>query len=142
MKSNNSSLIFEGVVVLYNPDDSVVDNIETYLNNLRQLYVIDNSPSPNEGILDILRSNERIVLISNKNEGGIARALNIAADLALKAKAHWLLTMDQDSKFEKEGLDTLIKYVSDLTNESVSIVSPFHQTLFGEPRHFRPGGSR
>ena len=32
-----------GVVVLYNPDDNYIDNINSYINDIDLLYIIDNS---------------------------------------------------------------------------------------------------
>lgn len=41
-----------GVVVLYHPDESVLQNIQSYLSDLDKLYVIDNSENPEQGGAD------------------------------------------------------------------------------------------
>ena len=49
-----------GSVILYNPDSSVINNINTYVEMVSVLYVIDNSIQSNEYILAELRKNNKI----------------------------------------------------------------------------------
>ena len=86
-----------GVVILYNPDEKVIDNIESYLSELDTLLVFDNSESPNTSIVEKIKLLPRIQYISFCENRGISFALNTA----LKVAKHYqfLLTMDQDSKF-------------------------------------------
>lgn len=87
-----------GVVVVYNPDRKLIINIKSYLDHLDQLIVIDNSDSShNFTALDI--HSDKINLIQKPQNIGIASALNIAAEIALKKGYNWMLTMDQDSAF-------------------------------------------
>ena len=90
----------EGVVVLYHPDAVIIDNIGTYINELECLYVIDNSETYTDSIVEQLRYLSNVKYINNGGNKGIANALNAGAKLASAAGAAWLLTMDQDSKFE------------------------------------------
>jgi len=39
-----------GVIVLYNPDGSVINNIVSYIDSLSHLYVIDNSENPDNSL--------------------------------------------------------------------------------------------
>lgn len=110
-----------GVVVLYNPDDNVMDNIKTYIGKLDKLYVVDNSPVPNDN-KDIF-NNKKIEYISNNGNKGIANALNVGAKKAISEKADWLLTMDQDSSFEKGSLEKMINLLNELkTNKLMNEV--------------------
>jgi len=114
-----------GVVVLYNPDPTVIQNIQSYLTFLHILYVIDNSETPNTNIVERLRGlGEKIKYIAFGENRGIAYALNLGATLAIESGADWLLTMDQDSRFEKESISKLVEYCMNLRDDKVIIVAP------------------
>ena len=107
----------EGVVVLYNPSENVKTNINTYLNNLDKLYVVDNSPIPNNNEKNF--TNSKIEYISNNGNKGIANALNVACKRAIKDEADWMLTMDQDSSFKDNGLGKMIIFLNELKNNKI-----------------------
>jgi rhamnosyltransferase len=92
------------VVVMYNPETSFLENIATYLDPVARLYIIDNSESPDKNLYQSLRLNPKVVIISDKINYGIAKALNIAAEKAIQEGYDWLLTMDQDSSFDQDVL--------------------------------------
>lgn len=48
-----------GVVILYNPDDSVLKNIESYASYLDAFYVIDNSTTDNKSLIKKCRKDLR-----------------------------------------------------------------------------------
>lgn len=93
-----------GVVILYHPDIQLLsENIKTYVNGLKQLYVYDNSETKTPGIeeaLFILNPSIQYHYF-NANEG-IAKRLNQAVEQAMLNNYDYLLTMDQDSSF-KDG---------------------------------------
>ena len=113
-----------GVVVLYNPDEKINSNIDSYINHLDRLYIVDNSDVNNKSLFN----NKKIEYIFNGENLGIAKSLNVGAEKAYKEKYDWLLTMDQDSYFEKDNLDKLISFTSKVDYNSVGIVSPWHLT--------------
>lgn len=114
---------FCGMVTLYNPTQENIDNIYEYLDELDKVYLIDNSSIDNS---KLIKKNKKIMYIPNKENLGIATALNIACKQAIKDKFNWILTMDQDSKITKKVLIELIKYVKENDTTDVSIVSPYH----------------
>ena len=58
MQSLFYSVKIAGVVVLYNPDDNVRTNIDSYINELDILYVVDNSPIPNDNNKKITKAKQ------------------------------------------------------------------------------------
>lgn len=88
-------------VVLYNPDDTIFENILTYGNYVDKLIVIDNSLKKNNFLIDKLNEifESKLIYINNNDNLGIATALNQACDKAIELKFKWILTMDQDSSF-------------------------------------------
>ena len=119
---------YAGVVVLFNPTETVLNNINSYIKYLDKLYVVDNTPNKDNSILF---NNKKIEYIPNKKNKGIAYALNVGATNAIKNKFDFLLTMDQDSSFPKESLKKIIDYIENnkpYILKKVGIVSAYHLT--------------
>lgn len=114
-----------GVVVLYNPDKNINKRINSYINKIDKLYLIDNSDDDNS---KMFIKNRKICYICNKKNVGIAKALNIAAKKAFSLKYDWLLTMDQDSEFTDNNLDKLIEYAKKCDYIRTAVISPWHVT--------------
>ena len=111
-----------GVVILYNPEESVIEHIKTYVPYLKKLYVMDNSDEMNEKCI------KKICAISNKIEykflnsnTGIAYPINIVMK-ELKEN-DWLLTMDQDSYFYGGSFRKYIEILPKL-RKNVYAISP------------------
>ncbi|WP_318606621.1 glycosyltransferase [Mitsuokella jalaludinii] len=116
------------VVVLYNPDKTVLKNISTYTSSVGKLYIVDNTPDGKiKKSFDIssLSNTEYIQLGENK---GIAYALNKGMEMAKRDGFKFLLTMDQDSKFEDGVLEGYLKYAYKLfvENEKIAIIGISH----------------
>lgn len=121
-------MTYAGVVVLFNPDEKVINNINTYVKNLKKLYVVDNTPNKDNSYLF---KNKKIEYIANKKNEGIAHALNIGANKAIKEKYDFLLTMDQDSSFPSGSVKKLINYIENNSKyilKEVGIISAYHLT--------------
>lgn len=123
-------LKIDGVVVLYNPEENVIENIKSYINEVTRLYIVDNSEQKNTKLLtDIKNISNKCNYIDNHGNQGIAQALNVGAKLAIKHSATWLLTMDQDSKFKDGSLNILVNYLRNNDTSKVGIISPYHLTI-------------
>lgn len=112
------------VVVWYNPDDDVYSNIKSYYNQSDRIYVIDNSKENNEELLKDLDVNY-VPLYDNT---GLAHALNIGMDMAIKDGCDWIMTMDQDSAFENNIVDIYRKYIEENNTDKVAILCPQYHT--------------
>jgi len=89
--------IVAGCVILYKPEKSVLANIETYINSIDKLIVINNSPEIDSSIKQSLLKLPKVEFINNPENLGVAKALNQAASIAILKGYAWMLTMDQDS---------------------------------------------
>lgn len=116
-----------GCVILYNPEEDVWENINTYLDELDILYAIDNSESYNQSLITKIKKCARCKYISMHGNKGIAMALNRAAFQSLRDGYRWLLTMDQDSRFPSESLRILTDYICALEDETIGIVCGRYQ---------------
>jgi len=116
----------DAVAILYNPGANVIENIRTYINNVHRLFVVDNSDIINNSIVEKLREFDNLIYINNNGNKGIAYALNLGAELAIKESADWLLTMDQDSRFEENSLEKMIDWIKNNNITDIGIFSPYH----------------
>lgn len=86
------------IIVSYNPDSNLFDSINLLLNQVEKVIIVDNG-SKEKYVKYIKSINEdKIEIILNKENLGIATALNIGVRKALENGYEWILTMDQDSK--------------------------------------------
>jgi rhamnosyltransferase len=120
------------VTVFYNPDDSVKENIDTYINHVDRLYIVDNSERKNFSLINTLQTDERIHYINNNENQGIAHALNTGAACAISDSFTFLLTMDQDSRFPDDSI-AILKNSIDMNDTNTGIIAP----LFYEDEHER-----
>lgn len=114
-----------GVVVLYNPTDEDINNINSYIDDIDILYVMDNSINISENRLP---KNKKIKYIFNNDNLGIATPLNNAATMARELGYQWLLTMDQDTKFTKGIISKIKKQIQNTDCSNIGIITPWHKT--------------
>lgn len=123
------------VVVWYNPTEEQAHSLLSYLWAVRHIIIVDNSQKNNNSLLsDIPKENYTYIPLGDNL--GIATALNRGCRTAIDAGAEWILTMDQDSVWNKEQL----LYYLDAANqypdiEKVGVFSP-RQDYTGHIRHY------
>jgi len=118
------------VVILYYPSSDVIDNINSYVNNLKTLYVICNSDIE-DSLYNQLLAIENIKIIHKYDNIGIAKALNLTLEHASKEDEKWLMTLDQDSSFNEGEYIKFIKNFDRLKNKkNLAIFSPIHNNKF------------
>ena len=95
------------IVVFYYPSDDNIKNINTYLDEVEKVFVVDNSDD------DVIRlkSTKKIEYIKFYENKGIAQALNEGAKRARDLNFKWLLTLDQDSKITKKNISALKEFI-------------------------------
>jgi len=101
-----------GVVILFNPENNVVNNLKSYIDYVDVLYVVDNSDKVNENLVKQLITFDKVIYIKNKENMGIAYSLNIVLN-QVAGKYRWLMTMDQDSYFYERDILQYVKSLND-----------------------------
>jgi len=118
-------MTLSAIVVLYNPQEDIFENICSYGDLVDYLIVVDNSDTVN-GNLKLKLQNEfqsKLFYIENNENLGIATALNIGTNKAINLGSDWGLTMDQDSRFD--NFSTYLNCFNKLENkEKIAVVSP------------------
>lgn len=113
----------DAVVVLYNPDQSVLDNIKTYSPVVNKVFAIDNSTKLNEELVKLIKKEiKNVEYISLNGNQGIAKALNVGLKETIRDKADYCLTMDQDSRFPTDKIEDIKKYLES-SKEDYGIIS-------------------
>jgi len=108
----NSIMKIAAVVILYYPDNNLMDRIQTYIDIANVLYVIDNTEKSDPGIEKIFHENIKTKYFHDGENKGIAARLNQIASIAIKDGYNLLLTMDQDSYFTEGVADKYIHCIS------------------------------
>lgn len=117
-------------VILYNPDNTIIDHISTYADNVDIVFAIDNSDQKKADIIERLLKNSNVYYIDNYGNKGIAHALNIGAKKAIEMGYEWLLTMDQDSLFQPEVIQNYFECWDNYpAKQLIAIFSPVHFPL-------------
>lgn len=114
-----------GVVVWYEPTIQDINNINTYINDIDILYVIDNSKNINNS--EILK-NTKIKYIFNNENIGVSKALNLATKMAYENNYKWILTMDQDTTFKPNVIETMKEVIENENTSNIGIITPWHNT--------------
>ena len=114
-----------GVVVLYEPDiNEVLKNIDSYIDYLDILYVMDNSKDSHEKYF----KNKKIKYTFYGENKGIAKGLNDGCKNAIKENFDWILTMDQDSFMSDKPMSEMIKYIDNNDTSKDGIVTVWHES--------------
>ena len=115
-----------GIVTLYNPTDQDIKNIDTYIDDIDRLYVIDNTEGKDNK--SRIPSNEKIKYIFKNENLGVATALNMGAKNAIEEGYKYLLTMDQDTTFKPGVMKKLKEVLNNTDMSKIGIVTPWHHT--------------
>lgn len=105
------------IIVSYNPDSNLFDSINLLLNQVEKMIIVDNG-SKEKYVKYIKSINEdKIEIILNKENLGIATALNIGVRKALENGYEWILTMDQDSKASPDMVKKMFNVYNSINRE-------------------------
>ena len=115
-----------GIVTLYHPTDEDINNISSYIDDIDRLYIVDNTEDKDNK--DRIPKNKKIEYIFKNENLGVATAMNIGAEKAIKEGYNWLLTMDQDTTFNPGVMDKMKEVILKENTEKVGIVCPWHHT--------------
>lgn len=119
---------FAAVITLFNPDEKIINRIESILPFVAQIYIVDNSNSPNDKLKNHFQDQKKVEYIFNGDNIGIAAAMNIGIKKALDQNFVYLLTLDQDSEFESKSFENLISAIK--PDQKIAIYSPFHKNKY------------
>lgn len=98
------------VVVTYHPDGDFPARQSRLLRQVGTLVIVDNGSDDAEvAMLLEFSSDPSVTLILNRENFGVARALNIGIQQALALRFAWVLLLDQDSSADEDMVQTLFE---------------------------------
>lgn len=111
------------VIVTYEPDNSLIRLYDSIKNQTDEICVIDNN-SCNKSSVSILKEleNKNISVIYNKENVGVATALNQGIKIAIDKKYEWVLTLDQDSEFLPNTYNCLLESYEKLKDKNQTMI--------------------
>ena len=117
------------IVVTYNPDEGLNKSTKSLIKQVDSIIMVDNG-SNDEGkeIINKIKNKygEKIEVIFNEENLGIATALNKGVKYELNNDYKWILTMDQDSCAEENMVKIMLEtYYAIDENERKDILSLF-----------------
>jgi rhamnosyltransferase len=114
-------------VISYNPDRSLLVNLEAIRKQVEAVLVIDNG-SKNLPWIQEASSATGAWLVSNATNRGIASALNQAVQVARERGFDWLATFDQDSLCPAGAIDGLLTlYRTHPCRERIGVLAFSHR---------------
>ena len=129
-----------GIIIMFHPEMYVWDNINTYIEDINILYVLDNSEYYNDNLLSKLQKNPKVRYISMNGNQGLAKALSKGCKLAKEEGYEYVLTMDQDSKFEDNAVAKLKKYMKNHKEYSIIAANAKSIDKDGKTLYIRKSG--
>ncbi|MFN1620001.1 glycosyltransferase family 2 protein [Vibrio rotiferianus] len=97
------------VIVTYNPQEQLLDNVREIMNSIDKLVIVDNTEyrSPIINILSETYPSSRFLVLWNNCNDGIAKALNDGCLHLLNNGFDVALLLDQDSYVDNESIKSL-----------------------------------
>ncbi len=122
MQSNEKFSAIAAGITVYEPDiKRLKENIESTLNQVSRLYIVNNASRDISEIRLIYAQNEKVVFIENEKNMGVAFALNQMCNAASNDGFEYIMTLDQDSLPES---DLIEKYLSYIDFDGVAMLTP------------------
>lgn len=112
------------VIVTYNPECAFANDLKLISSMFCRVFVVDNGSSKNRDMLDSISSDfSNVVVIKEKCNWGIAKALNIGIKEALSYHPRWIITFDQDSIPNNQILTAYNEALSIIDNPRLGLLS-------------------
>ncbi len=109
---NNSDVKIAAGIVLFNPEvKRLHENVDAIYTQVEEIVFIENGSSDTDYLNDFL--GERITLIKNKKNEGIAFALNQICQYCEENHFDYVLTLDQDSVVSPDIIKNYKKFIGD-----------------------------
>lgn len=121
------------IVVTYFPDAELGERLARVLPQVGALVVVDNTPEPDGGLLRraLGEATERAHVVLNRENRGIAAALNQGLEWAVGLGFDWVLTLDQDTTCADDMVATLIRLATTCETRPAVVGSNYPESWNG-----------
>ena len=109
-------------IITYNPDMNwLLRNISSIAGQVEYLLIVDNGSNNASNIRNAVNGNEKIELIENNENMGIAYALNQIMEVGVRKGYQWVLTLDQDCECRMDVISEIVRHSELYENDKVGI---------------------
>lgn len=109
-------------IVTYNPDlELFLKCLNAIKPQVNKVFIFDNASTNSDQLRNLIDNDEKVKVFFNKENNGIARALNELCKVADSTGYEWIVTMDQDSICADDMVEILISHSDD---KKIGIVAP------------------
>lgn len=114
------------LIITYNIDEKINEVVNSVISQVEALVIVDNASKPETiAILEKLNEFSKVNVIFNKENYGIAKALNEGVKFAKQHKYSWILTLDHDSVCEKDMVKNMLFCAANYNyNSNIGILTP------------------
>lgn len=105
------------VIVSYKSPEAVASCINSILDIIDVVFVIDNSSDPEVRKVLGSFSDDKVSVIFNETNEGLAAALNRGLQFSLERGYRWTLLLDQDSRASEQMINEMMSSFSNLATE-------------------------
>lgn len=124
-KDESKKLRIAASVVIYNEGIEILQNIETYKDQVERVFVYDNSTNKNQALINHFKEDEKYVYLDGMGNQGLSVSHNVIGNHAIAMGFDWVITFDQDSQAHPEMIARMKQFIESYANiESVGIVCP------------------
>lgn len=115
------------VVVLYNPTNDEIKNINTYLPSINFTVIVDNSAQNNEQLVAALVCDtNKVQYYTEQKNLGLCKALNLGINILKKKGCEWALLFDADSSLGSDIVSVYKKAIEVHRGKDVALFAPVH----------------
>lgn len=115
------------VVVLYNPTQKEVENINSYIDKVDYAVIVDNSDQDNEKFVgNILNGQGKVEYYSEQKNLGLCKGLNLGIEKLKERGCEWAILFDADSKIGSDIFAIYNNAIHDYKNDEVAVFAPVH----------------
>ena len=113
-------------IITYNIDEKIKEVVNSIVNQVENVIIIDNgSNSRTIKILNEINKMDKVNLVFNKVNNGIAKALNQGVIFAKENKMDWIITLDHDSICDKNMIKNMLQVKNKyLESNRIGILAP------------------
>jgi len=122
---NNSTL---AVVVSFHPTEEVVENVHKTLEQVSKVIIVDNESSKESRELLARLNTERVDVIFNEKNLGVAAGFNQGVRWGQANGYYWFLLLDQDSCPKRGMVEKLIQVSNTYSRKGeLALIGPHHE---------------
>lgn len=120
-----SDITIAAAIILYHPEDKMVEYILHLRQYFKTIYLFDNTESQEQISKTRVQFHHKGIKYKTKNDNmGLAYGLNVCCNAAYKDGFQWIMLFDQDSVATESLVKSMQDFICQYDEEKLAIVAP------------------